>query len=108
MGPGSISYRAVRGSGIACGVSGGRIHVVASTWAPLRQPALGRDSLVLLGQAGETEVVVASGGPVVASFCPDGVASMSLPYVVSGLDPALAARYPTPVLLSEIMEIRGY
>jgi hypothetical protein len=108
LGPGSITYRAVRGTGIACGASGGRIHVAASSWAPLRQPAAGRDSLVLLGQPPETEVVVAASGPATAGVCPDGVASMSLPYVVSMPDPASMARYPTPILVSEVMEIRGY
>ena len=108
IGAGSITYRAVRGSGIACGASGGRIHVVDGSWAPLRQPATGRDSLVLLGQPPETEVVVSSSGPATAGFCPDGVASMSLPYGVSVPDPASIARYPTPVLVTEVMEIRGY
>ena len=108
LGPGSITYRAVRGTGIACGASGGRIHLIAGTWAPLRQPAAGRDSLVLLGQPGETEVVVAASGPATAGVCPDGVVSMSLPYVAGFPDPASAARYPAPILVSEVMEIRGY
>lgn len=108
LSPGALTYRAARGSGIACGASGGRIHVIASTWAPLRQPAAGRDSLVLLGQPPETEVLVAASGAATAGVCPDGVASMSLPYVVSAPDPAAEARYPAPVLITEVMEIRGY
>ena len=106
--PGSITYRAVRGSGLACGVSGGRIHVIAGSWAPLRQPAAGRDSLVVLGQRPDTVAVVAALGPAIAGFCPDGVASMSLPYVIQVPDPAANARYPSPLLISEVMEIRGY
>ena len=106
--PASITYRAVRGTGIACGVAGGKLQVIAGTWAPLRQPAGGRDSLVLLGQPADTEVVVAALGPATAGVCPDGVASVSLPYGVQLPDPSLAARYPSPVLLSELMEIRGY
>lgn len=106
--PASITYRAVRGTGIACGAVGGKLQVIAGTWAPLRQPAGDRDSLVLLGQPADTEVVVAAVGAATTGFCPDGVASMSLPYVVGTPDPAAFARYPTPLLLSEVMEIRGY
>ena len=106
--PTSITYRAVRGTGIACGVAGGKLQVVAGTWAPLRQPAGGRDSLVLLGQPADTEVVVSALGSATAGVCPDGVASVSLSYGVQLPDPAPVARYPSPVLVSEVMEIRGY
>jgi hypothetical protein len=105
---GAITYRAIRGTGIACGSGGGRIHVVASTWAPLRQPAAGRDSLVLLGQPADTEVVVSSSGPAATGFCPDGVASMSLPYASGAPDPAPVARYPSPLIVSEVIELRAY
>ena len=106
--PGSITYRAVRGTGLACGANGGRIQVISSTWASLRQPAAGRDSLVLLGQPANTEVAVSSSGPATAGLCPDGVVSMSLPYGPQVPDPSPAARYPSPLLLTEVMEIRGY
>ncbi|HKP28755.1 MAG TPA: hypothetical protein VJU15_05110 [Gemmatimonadales bacterium] len=106
--PESITYRAVRGTGIACGVGGGRIQVVAVGWAPLRQPAGGRDSIVLLAQPGDTEAVVAALGPTTAGVCLDSVASVSLPYAVATPDPASVARFPSPVLLAEIMEIRAY
>ena len=106
--PASITYRAVRGTGIACGVAGGKLQVIAGTWAPLRQPAGGRDSLVVLGQPADTEMVVAALGSATAGFCLDGVASVSLPYGVLLPDPASVARFPSPVLLSEVMEIRGY
>src|SRR5262245_7526406 len=106
--PSSITYRAVRGTGISCVANGGRIQVISGTWAPLRQPAAGRDSLVILGQPPDTEVVVSSLGATATGFCPDGVVSMSLPYAVGASDPAAAARYPSPVLVTEVMELRGY
>lgn len=84
------------------------MQVFASSWVSLRQPAADRDSLVLLGQPVDTESVVASLGPTVMGFCPDGVASMSLPYVAASPDPMTAGRYPAPLLVSEVMEIRGY
>ena len=71
-------------------------------------PSGGRDSLVLLGQPADTEMVVAALGSATAGFCPDGVTSVSLPYGVQPPDPASVARFPSPVLLSEVMEIRGY
>ena len=108
LGPSSISYRAMRATGIACGAAAGRVQVVASSWSPLRQPAAGRDSLVLLGQPGDTEAVVASSGPEVAALCPNGVASVSLPYLSGVPDPASTAAYPAPLLVSETMEIRAY
>ena len=108
LGTGSLSYRAVRGTGVACGATGSRILVSAATWAPLRQPASGRDSLVLLAQPGETEIVVSAAGPPVAGTCPDGVASMSLPYVAGLPDPLALASFPAPLLVSEVMEIRAY
>ena len=108
LGPTSLTYRAVRATGIACGSAGGRVLVAASSWSQLRQPAAWRDSLVLLGQPGDTEAVVASSGAGVAGSCPDGVASVSLPYASGMPDPAITAAYPAPVLLSETMEIRAY
>jgi hypothetical protein len=108
FGAGSIIYRAVRGSGRACGSSSGRILVSADSWSPLRQPVAGRDSLVLLGQPRDTELVVAAAGPVSAAVCPDGVASVALPYAVQVPDPVPGAAFQAPVLLSEVMEIRGY
>lgn len=108
IGPGSITYRAVRGAGQACGLAPGRLLVLAGSWAPLRQPAAGRDSLVLLAQPVDTEVVVAASGSAVSGICPDGVVSVSLPYAVSTPDPLTAALFPAPVLLAEVMEIRAY
>jgi hypothetical protein len=52
--------------------------------------------------------VVAALGPATAAICPDSVASVSLSYAVQVPDPASLARYPSPILLSEVMEIRGY
>ena len=106
--PSSITYRSVRATGLACGSSGGRVQVFASSWVSLRQPAADRDSLVLLGQPVDTEKVVASLGPAVMGVCPDGVASMSLPYLVGAPDVMAAGRYPSPLLVSEVMEVRGY
>lgn len=108
VGASSLTYRAVRGTGRACGTGGGKVLVSAATWSPLRQPAPGRDSLVLLAQPGDTEVVVAAAGPSVLGNCPDGVASVALPYVTSTPDPAAFASFPSPVLVSEVMEIRAY
>jgi hypothetical protein len=108
VGPGSLTYRAVRGTGRACSAGGGRVQVAASTWSPLRQPAAGRDSLVLLAQPGDTEVVVAAAGPTIAGTCPDGVASVALPYATNAPDPVAPAAFPAPLLVSEVMEIRAY
>jgi hypothetical protein len=102
-----LSYRAVRATGLACAEDGGRVHVVAASWSPLRQPAPGRDSLLLLAQVADTELVAAAGGASVAGFCPDGVASVALPYVAGPPDLA-GATYPAPLLVTEVMEIRAY
>jgi hypothetical protein len=84
------------------------VQIAATTWSPLRQPAAGRDSLVLLAQPGDTEVVVASAGPVIAGTCPDGVVSVALPYAMSAPDPMASAAFPSPLLVAEVMEIRAY
>lgn len=106
--PGSLTYRAVRGTGRACSAGGGKVQVAAPTWSPLRQPAAGRDSLVLLAQPGDTEVVVAAAGPSIAGVCPDGVASVALSYTIGVPDPIATAAFPAPLLVSEVMEIRAY
>lgn len=108
IGAGSVTYRAVRGSGRACGSDPGRLLVVANSWSSLRQPAAGRDSLILLAQPADTQLVVAAAGSASAAVCPDGVASVALPYTSGGPDPVPGASFPVPVLLSEVMEIRGY
>ena len=108
LGASSISYQAIRGTGRACGSDGGRVLVTAATWSPLRQPAGGRDSLVLLAQPGDTEVVVAAAGPAVGGSCPDGVSSVALPYVAAAPDPVLVAAFPVPLMVTEVMEIRAY
>jgi hypothetical protein len=107
LGSGSLSYRAVRATGLACAENGGLLHVTAASWSPLRQPAAGRDSLVLLAQVADTEMVAAAGGPALAGLCPDGVASVSLPYVAGASDLA-SASFPAPLLVTEVMEIRAY
>jgi len=108
FGAGSLIYRAVRGSGLACGSDAGRLLVVASSWSSLRQPAAARDSLLLLAQPADTQIVLAAAGPPLAAVCPDGVASVALPFALAGPDPVSGASFPVPVLLSEVMEIRGY
>jgi hypothetical protein len=107
FGSGFISYRAVRGTGLACAEGGGRVQIVAASWSPLRQPSAGRDSLVLLAQSADTELVVASAGSAVAGSCPSGVASVALPYV-PGMPNLAGASYPAPLLVTEVMEIRAY
>jgi hypothetical protein len=107
LGASSLSYRAVRATGLACAEDSGRLQVVAASWSSLRQPAAGRDSVVLIAQPGDAELVVASGGSALSGSCPDGVASMALPYLAGPPDLA-AASYPAPVLVTEVMEIRAY
>lgn len=106
--PGSIIYRATRGSGEACGFAPGAILVDVTTWSSLRQPAAGRDTLVLLAQPGDVEIVVAASGSGVTATCPNGAPAQTLPYDVPVPDPIAGASFPAPLLLTEAMEIRGY
>ncbi|MGH7703852.1 MAG: prepilin-type N-terminal cleavage/methylation domain-containing protein [Gemmatimonadales bacterium] len=47
MGPDSITYRAMRGNGVACSITATEVRVLTSTWYAYRNPVAGRDTLLV-------------------------------------------------------------
>lgn len=47
MGPDSITYRAMRGTGVACSITASEVRILTSTWYGYRVPVAARDTLLL-------------------------------------------------------------
>lgn len=108
--PGSVIYRAVRGSGVACGLDATSLLMSAGSLRTLRAPVPGRDSLqVLVGLAALPDslrwtLLPLLGAPFSAR-CPDGTPALAIPTPVSAI-PALPEGAPVRVV--ELMELRLY
>lgn len=97
-----LVYRAVRGSGVSCGVGSDGVVVRAAAWRSLRLPSPGRDTVLVLHSSRGWEPW-ALRGPPRAATCPDGAAALLLP-----LTPGFAVEVPTVVRSFEVMELRFY
>ena len=47
MGPDSITYQAMRGTGVACSITASEVRILSSTWYGYRNPVATRDMLLL-------------------------------------------------------------
>jgi prepilin-type N-terminal cleavage/methylation domain-containing protein len=54
MGPDSITYRAMRGTGVACSITASEVRVLTSTWYGYRVPVAARDTLLLFMEGDPT------------------------------------------------------
>lgn len=97
-----LVYRAVRGSGVSCGVASDGLLVRAAAWRSLRLPSPGRDT-VLVFHAFRGWEPWALRGPPRAATCPDGATALLLP-----LTPGFTQEGTTVVRTIEVMELRFY
>jgi hypothetical protein len=116
--PGAVTYLAVRGSGLVCGVALGpapQVVLSASSWESFRAPRATDSLLVFVESDSATgrddawiHLGVVSGG---AAGCPDGGPGIAVRVgVPPPLDPvALAGITPgSPARLAEVMQLRYY
>jgi prepilin-type N-terminal cleavage/methylation domain-containing protein len=105
----SVTYRATRGSGIACRISPTSVELLGETYGTFRRPQPGRDSLLLYVAAGPGREWVS--GPVTAvgqSTC-GGASSLRLSTLLDPVALAAASTGPLfPVRVFEIMQIKLY
>ncbi|HEU5153906.1 MAG TPA: prepilin-type N-terminal cleavage/methylation domain-containing protein [Gemmatimonadales bacterium] len=107
--PESVTYRATRGSGIACGVTPTSVDFLGSSRGGFRRPQPGRDSLLVYVGAGLGREWIS--GPVigVASSSCGGGSSLRLSTILDSVAIASATTGPLfPVRLFEIMQIKLY
>lgn len=97
-----LVYRAVRGSGVTCGLVSDGVLVRSATWRSLRLPSPGRDT-VLVWEGNRGWGAHALHGPPRSARCPDDAAALLLP-LASGGAPVGA----TVVRTVEVMELRFY
>jgi hypothetical protein len=97
-----MTYRAIRGNGVGCGLAMDGVVVRTSSWRSLRVPVPGRDSVMLL-RTGPVWLLAALDGPVRAAICPDGSPGLAFP--VTGVT---LADTGTAVRTFEQMELRLY
>ena len=105
----SVTYRATRGSGIACGLSPTSVDLVGSPRGAFRRPQPGRDSLLVYVGAGTGSEWIS--GPVmgVGSSSCGGSSSMRLSTTLDSAALAAASIGPLfPIRLFEIMQIKLY
>jgi type II secretory pathway pseudopilin PulG len=107
--PESVTYRATRGSGIACRVSPTSVELLGEPYGAFRRPQPGRDSLMIYVAAGPGRDWLS--GPVTAigvSTC-GGASSLRLSTLLDSVTLAAASPGPLfPVRLFEIMQIKLY
>ena len=107
--PESVTYRATRGSGIACRISPTSVELFGETYGAFRRPQPGRDSLQLYVAAGPGREWVS--GPVTAvglSAC-GGASSLRLSTLLDPVALAAASMGPLfPVRVFEVMQIKLY
>jgi len=107
--PESVTYRANRGSGIACRISPTSVELLGETHGAFRRPQPGRDSLLVFVGAGPGRGWIT--GPVigVASSSCGGSSSLRISTLLDSVALAAASIGPLfPVRLFEIMQIRLY
>ncbi len=104
---GSMVYRAMRASGLGCGLGPDGLLLAAGQLAALRAPVAGRDSLAVLTGPDAWSVAALTAAPS-AGTCPNGDPAIELPYDRSGGDPFAGAAWPAAFVIYEIMEVRGY
>ena len=116
--PGAITYRAVRGSGVACQVSGAaapEVLLPSSSWAALRAPRAS-DSLAVFVEgtpatASDDSWLHLAVTSATAGVCPGGVPAVAIRtaapagIAAGGLDAVLPG---APVRLVEVMQARYY
>jgi hypothetical protein len=105
----SVTYRATRGTGIACAVSPISVDLVGPLHGAFRRPQPGRDSLLVYVGAGPGREWIS--GPVagIVSLSCGGVSSVRLTTVLDSAAIAAATTGPLfPVRLFEIMQIKLY
>jgi type II secretory pathway pseudopilin PulG len=109
LGPGEVRiaadtlrYRARRGDGVACVISGAGVSLGRAGFRGWRQPQAGRDSLAVLDRDTGTWHVGAIAA-VSAGTCPDGAAAI----VVAG-GTTWSGPVPAPVRVLEWVELRAY
>lgn len=98
----TLRYRARRGAGVACAVSGTRVSVGRASYRGWRDPQPGRDSLDLLDRdtgAWTTSAVTAAA----TGTCPDGTPAIEVAGAGTWTGPA-----PAPVRVVEWVEVRAY
>lgn len=105
----SVTYRATRGSGMACGLSPTSVDFLGPLHGAFRRPQAGRDSLLVFVGAGPGREWIA--GPVtgVASSSCGGGSSLRISTLLDSVALAAASIGPLfPVRLFEIMQIKLY
>lgn len=101
--PDRVVYRAVRGSGVSCGVASDGVLVRVASWRSLRLPSPGRDSVLLLSPpTGAWDRRALRASPRAAT-CNDGAAALLLP-----LAPGPGTTAPALIRTFEVMELRTY
>jgi prepilin-type N-terminal cleavage/methylation domain-containing protein len=111
--PESVTYRAMRGTGVACEVTASSVAILLGSYHSFRQPQAGRDSVLLyagpdpLGvRVGEWVALPVAG--VASSQC-QGASALHLTTVVdTGLVHLGALALPAPLRLFEIMQLKLY
>jgi hypothetical protein len=105
----SVTYRATRGSGMACGLSLTSVDLLGPVHGAFRRPQAGRDSLLVFVGAGPGREWIT--GPVigVASSSCGGSSSVRISTLLDSVALAAASIGPLfPVRLFEIMQIKLY
>jgi hypothetical protein len=102
-----LVYRAVRATGLVCGRDGVGLQVSTGSFRSLRTPVPVRDSLAVMNPSGDWIRVGLDGSPR-AGTCPAGGPAVTLPVATSVPDPLGAVSWPTPLRVTELMELRAY
>ena len=106
----AFSYRAMRGLGETCAVTGSAVKVRQSSWSGLRSPAGPRESLFLFVDGADSASTAddswmrVDGPTITTSTCPDGSAAWSFAVTLSASQLA-TIRAPGPVRTFETMEL---
>jgi len=108
LAPDRFAYRAVRGTGMVCGIAADGLLVEAMTLRALRLPSPARDSILWLSAAGDSLEWV--GTPVTAlprtgACSTTGAAALLIPTLATDLARALV---PGPIVVTEVVEVRAY
>jgi len=113
IGPDSLSYRAIRGSGVACAVSSTEVRVRMVPWSGFRQPQPSRDSLLLFA-ASDTGPIRTPRWATLPITSVSTATCAGAPALVLGttIDPAVgppaSIRLDTPIRTFEVMQLRLY
>ena len=102
-----LVYRAMRATGLVCGRDGLGLLVSTGSFRSLRTPVAGRDSLAVMNPSGGWIRVGLDGAPR-GGNCPGGEPALALPLVTSFPDPLASLSLPSPLRVTELMELRAY